>query len=208
MDLLTDHLLTVSSFLLLLLDSYTLISHYPNHCLFSIVLWWVVLYITITYVLYLWERHCKHSNQTNSFNTSRPRQDGRHFADNIFKFISLHANCCILIRILKFWKCFTRNVLIPLQFMCRIHNCFPRESWWRHQMETFSALLAICARNSPVPGELPTQRPLTRSFDVYFYQRPNKRLSKQSGGWWFETLSCPFWRQCNVCLKMRYASEL
>ena len=45
-------------------------------------------------------------------------------------------------------------------------------SWWRHQMETFSALLAICAGNSPVPGEFPTQRPVTRSFDVYFDLRP------------------------------------
>ena len=44
----------------------------------------------------------------------------------------------------------------------------PRISWWRHQMETFSALLAICAGNSPVPGEFPAQRPLTRSFDVFF----------------------------------------
>ena len=43
-----------------------------------------------------------------------------------------------------------------------------RESWWRHQMETFSALLAICARNSPVPGEFPAQRPVTRSFDFSF----------------------------------------
>ena len=47
-------------------------------------------------------------------------------------------------------------------------------------METFSELLAICAENSPVPGEFPTQRPVTRSFDVYFDLRPNKRLSKQS----------------------------
>ena len=38
--------------------------------------------------------------------------------------------------------------------------------WWRHQMETFSALLAICAGNSPVIGEFPSQRPVTRSFDV------------------------------------------
>ena len=42
------------------------------------------------------------------------------------------------------------------------------------------------------PGEFPTQRPVTRSFDVYFDLRPNKRLSKQSWGWWFETLSRPF----------------
>ena len=44
-------------------------------------------------------------------------------------------------------------------------------------METFSALLAICAGNSPVPGEFPTQRPVTRSFDVSFDLRLNKRLS-------------------------------
>ena len=35
-----------------------------------------------------------------------------------------------------------------------------------HQMETFSALLALCAGNLPVTGELPSQRPVTRSFDV------------------------------------------
>ena len=35
-------------------------------------------------------------------------------------------------------------------------------------METFSALLAICAGNSPVPGEFPAQKPMTRSFDVFF----------------------------------------
>ena len=49
-----------------------------------------------------------------------------------------------------------------------------------------------------VSGEFPTQRPVTRSFDVYFDLRPNKRLSKQSLGWWFETLSPPLWRHRNV----------
>ena len=70
--------------------------------------------------------------------------------------------------------------------------------WWRHQMETFSALLAICAGNSPVPGEFPTQRPVTRSFDVYFDLRPENQLSKQSWGWWFETLSHSLWRHRNA----------
>ena len=42
-------------------------------------------------------------------------------------------------------------------------------------------------------GEFPTQRPVTRSFDVFFDLRLNKRLSKQSWGWWFETLSRPLW---------------
>ena len=70
-------------------------------------------------------------------------------------------------------------------------------TWWRHQMETFSALLAICAENSPVPGEFTAQRPVTRSFDVFFDLRLNKRLSKQLWGWWFETLSHPLWRHRN-----------
>ena len=63
-------------------------------------------------------------------------------------------------------------------------------------METFSALLAICAGNSPVSGEFPAQRPVTRSFGVFFDMRLNKR-SKQSRGWWFETLSLPLWHHRN-----------
>ena len=71
-------------------------------------------------------------------------------------------------------------------------------SWWRHQMEIFSALLAICAWNSPASGEFPAQRPVTWSFNVFFDLCLNKRLRKQSWGWWFETLSCPLWRHRNV----------
>ena len=41
-------------------------------------------------------------------------------------------------------------------------------TWWRHQTETFSALLAICVGNSPVTGDFPSKRPVTRSFDVFF----------------------------------------
>ena len=45
-------------------------------------------------------------------------------------------------------------------------------------METFSVLLAICVGNSPVTGKFPTQRPVTRSFGVFFDLRLNKQLSK------------------------------
>ena len=71
-------------------------------------------------------------------------------------------------------------------------------TWWRHQMETFSALLDFCAGNSPVTGEFPAQRPVMRSFDVSFDLRLNKRLSKQSSDWWFEAPSRPLSRHCNV----------
>ena len=39
-------------------------------------------------------------------------------------------------------------------------------SWWRHQMKTFSVLLALCAGNSPVTGEFPSLRPVTQSSDL------------------------------------------
>ena len=64
-------------------------------------------------------------------------------------------------------------------------------------METFSALLAICVVNSPVPDEFPAQRPVTWTFDFCFDLRPNKLLSKQSLGWRFEMPSCPLWYHRN-----------
>ena len=78
------------------------------------------------------------------------------------------------------------------------HHWWQQSSWWRHQMEAFSTSLAICVGNSPVTGEFPTQRPVTRSFDVFFDLRLNKRLSKQSVIWWFVTPLRPLWRHCNV----------
>ena len=68
------------------------------------------------------------------------------------------------------------------------------QTWWRHQMETFSALLPIRVGNSPVPGEFPTQRPVMRSFDIFFDLCLNRWLRKQWWGWWFVTLSRPLWR--------------
>ena len=88
---------------------------------------------------------------------------------------------------------FRVTVLMPTAYM---HTCSrrPGTAWWRYQMKTFSVLLAICAGNSPVTGEFHAQRPVTRSFDVFFDLPLNKRLSKQSWGWWFETPSRPL---CN-----------
>ena len=51
-----------------------------------------------------------------------------------------------------------------------IKSCTP--TWWRHQMETFPALLTIYAGNSPVTGEFQAKRSVTRSFDVFFDLRP------------------------------------
>ena len=72
-----------------------------------------------------------------------------------------------------------------------------------HSMMTSSngsifRVTGLCVRNSPVTAEFPSQRPVTRSFDVFFDLRLNKRLSKQSWGWWFETPSRSLWRHCNT----------
>ena len=80
-------------------------------------------------------------------------------------------------------------------------GCYMIEfSWWRHQMESFSALLALCKGNSSVKGSV------KQSFDVFFNLRLNTRLSKQSRRRWFETPSCPLWRHCNFdcqCVTVR-----
>ena len=68
---------------------------------------------------------------------------------------------------------------------------------WRHQMETFSELLALCAGNSPITGEFPLQRPVTKSLDIFFDLRRNKRLSKRSRRWLFEMPSRSLLRHCN-----------
>ena len=47
-------------------------------------------------------------------------------------------------------------------------NVTHTDAWWHHQMETFSTLLAFCEGNSPVTVELPSQWPVTRSFDFFF----------------------------------------
>ena len=60
-------------------------------------------------------------------------------------------------------------------------------SWWRHQMETFSALLTLCEGNPTVTGGFQSQRTVARSFDVFFDLRLNKWLSKQSRRRWFKS---------------------
>ena len=95
------------------------------------------------------------------------------------------------------WRAVELNALLLTWPICRTGAT----RWDMYQMKTFYALLAICAVNSPVPGEFTAQRPVTQSFDVFFDLHPNTRLSKQWWGWWFETPSCPLWRHRNGLAK-------
>ena len=85
---------------------------------------------------------------------------------NSDRFGSILAQVCLVAQSHYLHHCWL--IISRVLHYSLIGNGTGNAPWWRHQMETFSALLAICAGNSPVPGEFPTQRPVTRSFDVFF----------------------------------------
>ena len=109
-------------------------------------------------------------------------------------------------------------------------------TWWRHQMETLSALLAFCAGNSPVFGEFPTQRPVTQSFTWWRHQMetlsvllafcagnslmtgefPTQRHVTQSFGVFFDLRlnnrlgkqSCYWWLETPSCPLWRHLNDI
>ena len=111
------------------------------------------------------------------------------------EFVINLAQICVI------WLPYQPLVILCTKIICfsfkHTHALIITATWCRHQLETLSALLALCAGNSPVTGEFPSQRPVTKSFDVFFVLRLNTRLSKQSLGWWFETSLRSKWRHCN-----------
>ena len=87
------------------------------------------------------------------------------------------------------------NVTCPCLFL--ICTCPLDIAWWRHQMEPFSALLALCAGNSPVPVNSPHKGQWCGALMFLLDLCLNKRLSKQPWGRWFETQPWSLWRHCN-----------
>ena len=98
-------------------------------------------------------------------------------------------------RVANYLSQFSANVVLPRH---SFGVSVVTTTWWRYQTETISAILALCAGNPSVIGEFPSQRPVTRSFAVFFDMRLNKQLSKQSRRRWFETTSRSLLRQCNA----------
>ena len=71
------------------------------------------------------------------------------------------------------------------------------KSWWRHQMETFSALLVFVRGIHRSPVNSPHTGQCRGALMFRLICALNKRLSKQSWGWWFEMPSRSLWRHCN-----------
>ena len=111
--------------------------------------------------------------------------------------------------------CFKENALSQSTFaitaLYKITNCDARDPfvcWIYLRRSTYTYMMTwsngnifrvtgpLCGEFTGL-GEFPTQRPVTRSFDVFFDLRLNKQLCKQPWGWWFETPSWSLWRHCN-----------
>ena len=107
---------------------------------------------------------------------------------------AIHAK---FVKIKKLFLVMSRITFCRLSFVCNPDIGW-KVPWWCHQMDTFSTLLAIGAGNSPVTGEFPSQRPVTRGFDVFFHLCLNKQLNKQPWHWWSETPLGSLWRHCNA----------
>ena len=93
------------------------------------------------------------------------------------------------------WHAILQDVVQSIVSRVLSKHChFPYGSWWRHQMERFSASLALCEGNPPVTGGFPPQKPAARRCTVIFDLRLSKRSRKQYWGRWFETPSRSLWR--------------
>ena len=111
------------------------------------------------------------------------RQAINSFHNNIlaswYKYSGRKGKCLTRLHHYQMFQTFKRIMFIYTSQLIFFHDVRLRMPWWRHQIETFSALLEICAGNSPVTGEFPAQRRVTRSFDVFYDLCLNKRFSKQ-----------------------------
>ena len=75
--------------------------------------------------------------------------------------------------------------------LCKLDK---ERTWWRHQMETFSVLLALCEGNPPVTGGFPSQKSVTQSFDVCFDLHTAEQTIERRR--WFEAPSRSLRRHC------------
>ena len=102
----------------------------------------------------------------------------------------------------------------------RIFHCFAPLFTKTALIATFFLIMMTSSNGNifRVTGHLcreftgPRWIPRTKASDAglwFFFDLPlNKRLSKQSWGWWFETLSCPLWRHCNILCYHEIVDEI
>ena len=127
-----------------------------------------------------------------TFNKKYQYHHLRHLKHSYFQ----NYNQLVVLTAHRHWYLFDKSLqtllLIEIDWGCVMHKLFHDVIKRKHFLRYWLFVWRIHRT-----GELPSQRPVTRSFDV-FDLHLHKRLSKQSWGWWFETPSCSLWRHCNV----------
>ena len=93
-----------------------------------------------------------------------------------------------------------RMMICKAVIFLKIHEFDENIPWKQWRWCKYQSMYSMMTSSNENIGEFPAQRPVTRSFGVFFDLLLNKRLSKQSWGWWFETPLCPLWRHCTVRL--------
>ena len=96
------------------------------------------------------------------------------------------------------------NMIITVPPDAKQAQFWPQSFMMTSSMETFSTLLALCEGNPSVARGFSSQRPVMRSFDVFFDLHLNKRLSKQSRSQWFETPLRSLCRHYNVMFLSKF----
>ena len=99
--------------------------------------------------------------------------------------ISYQTIYMLYVRIIQGW--FTDIPATVWFLQCQVSN---------HDVINFFPITGPLWGEPQVTGEFPSQKPVTRNFDVCFDLHLNTRVSKQSRNWWFETPSHSFWRHC------------
>ena len=107
----------------------------------------------------------RQQKMTSHYNRPHRYKHTLHRSNEIISLKVLGIGEYVCIEIRQFWYAVVWHVNIVKDRIWYMYDDNP--FMMTHQMETFSALLAVCAGNSPATGEFPTQRPVTRSFDFF-----------------------------------------
>ena len=103
-------------------------------------------------------------------------------------------------------KCFANRTLFILWLL--LYAICEWNTMMTSSNENIFRVTGHYAGNSPVPGEFLSQRPVMRNFDAFFDLHLNKRLSKKSRRWWFQTPSRPLWRHSSAAPWGSYVTRI
>ena len=108
----------------------------------------------------------------------------------------LHASCgvfegrCAVMDISYYQRQHFRYILPFIRKYLILHGDVIK---WKH----FPRYWPFVQGNHWSPVNSPHKGEWSGAFDVFFDMHLNKRLSKQSWGWWFQMNSRPLWRHCD-----------